>query len=318
MKNNLISVLIPSYNHDRYIIECINSIIGQTYKHIELIIIDDGSSDNTNNEIDSIKPICEKRFTKFIYIKHDQNKGIIETESELLNYSSGEFLFKIASDDMIKRNNTIEKLHNFLSQNKDYGLAVCDNDFIDSNSKKCYLDKGGNIAYEKNSRNYDSYINLLLSNRADLTPDSENFGSYESILRGNYITNGLLVRRSVYNKIEHYNRNAPLEDWFLILQIAKFYKIKLIKDKLFSYRKHRSNTSNDKQHMKELIRKTAGYEKKLLELPEYKKYKIVAQKFFTTTEVNILSILKLIKQKNFYQKKLIILLFGVRIYKKYY
>lgn len=51
MSNPLISVIIPAYNHENYVQECINSIIEQTYKNIELIIVDDGSKDSTWNKI---------------------------------------------------------------------------------------------------------------------------------------------------------------------------------------------------------------------------------------------------------------------------
>lgn len=318
MKNDLISVLIPSYNHDRYIIECINSIIGQTYKHVELIIIDDGSSDNTNNKIDSIKPICEKRFTKFLYIKHRHNKGIIETESEFLNYARGEFLFKIASDDVIKENNAIELMHKFLSKNKNYGLVVGDNNFIDSDSKECFVDRNGNLFYQQNNKNYNSFIDLLLSNRKDMSIGSKNFGSYSSILRGNYITNGLLIRKEVYSKIEDYNIEAPLEDWFLMLQLTKYYKIKFINKKLCSYRKHKNSASANNQDMRLKIKRTAEYEKKILEQPKYKKYKKFAQKYYVGQELKIPFIFSFIKQKNFYKKRKIFLLFGVKIYEKLY
>ena len=57
---------------------------------------------------------------------------------------------------------------------------------------------------------------------------SDEFGSYNSIVRGNYIPNGYLVRKNIYDKIGRYSTEAPLEDWWLMLQIAKFAKMKYI------------------------------------------------------------------------------------------
>ena len=60
----LVSVIIPAYNHEKYVQETISSIIKQTYQNLELIVIDDGSTDNTWQEINNLKGICEKRFIK--------------------------------------------------------------------------------------------------------------------------------------------------------------------------------------------------------------------------------------------------------------
>ena len=60
----LVSVVIPAYNHEKYIQTTIESVIAQTYKNIELLILDDGSSDNTWNKIQEMREKCERRFVR--------------------------------------------------------------------------------------------------------------------------------------------------------------------------------------------------------------------------------------------------------------
>ena len=70
-KKPLVSVLIPAYNHSEYIEECINSFIIQTYLNLELIIINDGSTDDTHQKIENCRTICEERFVRFFYINNN-------------------------------------------------------------------------------------------------------------------------------------------------------------------------------------------------------------------------------------------------------
>jgi len=101
MKNNnpLVSVVIPSYNHEKYIQESIQSIINQDYKNIELIIIDDGSKDNSVQVIQNMISVCQERFVRFKFI-HRHNKGLCATLNEALEWCRGEFFSPIASDDI--------------------------------------------------------------------------------------------------------------------------------------------------------------------------------------------------------------------------
>ena len=118
MFNNspLVSVIIPAYNHEKYVQETVKSIINQTYKNIELIIIDDGSTDNTWQKIQEIKEECEKRF-KRVFFETKKNEGTCKTLTKLISLTQGEFVYLIASDDRAKPK-AIEKEVAFLKKNK--------------------------------------------------------------------------------------------------------------------------------------------------------------------------------------------------------
>lgn len=93
------SILIPAYNAEKYIVDCINSIKRQTFKDWECIIIDDGSVDNTYNIVlDNIRD--NKRFI----IKKQLNQGVSKTRNELLKIAKGEYIVWIDADDLIKEN----------------------------------------------------------------------------------------------------------------------------------------------------------------------------------------------------------------------
>jgi alpha-1,3-rhamnosyltransferase len=98
LNKDLISVIIPAYNHEMYIGETIRSLIIQSYENVELIILNDGSRDNTNQVIRDIRLECEKRFVDFKYINKD-NEGIIKTLNKGLSLAGGKFIYIIASDD---------------------------------------------------------------------------------------------------------------------------------------------------------------------------------------------------------------------------
>lgn len=95
----LVSVVIPCYNHEHFVQEAINSVIYQDYKNIELIVIDDGSQDNSVEQIRRMTSASRERFVRFEF-RHRPNKGLCATLNEALDWCKGQYFFALASDDV--------------------------------------------------------------------------------------------------------------------------------------------------------------------------------------------------------------------------
>ena len=112
----LVSVIMPVYNSEKYLNEAIDSILNQTYKNIELIIIDDGSSDN------SVKLIREYKSSKIKFYQNEKNMGVSATRNKAIDLSKGKYIALLDSDD-ISPLYRIEKEVEFLEKNVDFGLV---------------------------------------------------------------------------------------------------------------------------------------------------------------------------------------------------
>lgn len=128
MKNNSkITVVIPVYNVEQYIEECIESVINQTYTNLEIILVDDGSTDNSGN-------ICNKfeKIDKRIKVIHKANGGLSDARNIGLKVSTGEYIQFIDSDDYIEKD-MIETLYKTINEyNAD--IAIC-NHYVLKNGK---------------------------------------------------------------------------------------------------------------------------------------------------------------------------------------
>ena len=111
IKEDLISVIIPVYNVKEYLNRCINSIINQTYQNLEIIIIDDGSTDGSDK-------ICDmyKRKDKRIKVFHKKNGGLSDARNYGLKFATGEYIAFCDSDDFIDKR-MYEILHKKLIEN---------------------------------------------------------------------------------------------------------------------------------------------------------------------------------------------------------
>ena len=116
--DGLISVIVPIYNSEKYLDNTIKSIINQTYKNLEIILVDDGSTDKSYE-------ICKKYQKKDNRIKlfHQKNKGVSFARNIGIENSNGEFLTFMDSDDLIDKK-MYEKLFNAFDNNLDY--VFCD------------------------------------------------------------------------------------------------------------------------------------------------------------------------------------------------
>lgn len=315
-KDSLISVLIPSYNHENYIQDVIKSVISQTYENIELILLDDGSKDATFSKALELKDECEKRF-KRVHFEAKKNEGTVETFNKLASLAQGEYIYFLASDDMIADVNALKMQVEFLDKNKQYCLVVGDNQFIDTHGKKCYWDENQNSVYDINNAKYRTFASFLKVARSDVDFNSPDFGEYSSFLLGNYIPNGYLIRKSTFDKIPKFTQEAPLEDYFLHFQLSKYGKYKYIDKVLFSYRQHNSNTVKNREKMVAITEKTYSYEKDFVQNKcNNKKFKFAVANGFLYKKCGLPYIFQIRKYRNHGNKKikyLVLLGFKIKI-----
>jgi len=95
IQNELISVIIPSYNSGKFLGEAIESVVNQTYKNIEIIVINDGSTDNT----EEIVKKWQKKDRRIRYLKHKENRGLSVARNDGIRISKGDFISLLDADD---------------------------------------------------------------------------------------------------------------------------------------------------------------------------------------------------------------------------
>jgi alpha-1,3-rhamnosyltransferase len=254
----LVSVIIPAYNHSAYLVETIESVVAQDYPHMELLVVDDGSTDNTYEKLLQLKEKYCLRFVRF-EVSTQRNCGLSATLNKLLFNSRGEYVTSTATDDKMKYN-LVTRLVGFLEANKSYVMAVGDNEIIDSKSNRIAWDVFQNAVQYKSFGSYSTFASFLMMRSPSFDFNSDIYGSYEELLRGNHVLNGFVVRRSALLQASGYNSLAPLEDWYMALQLSKLGKIKFINEVLFSYRWHCNNSVRQKRMMEKYCAATLRYE----------------------------------------------------------
>jgi len=119
IKQPLVSIIIPTYNTARYLEEAVNSALGQTYKNKEIIVVDDGSTDNTREILDVY---IRKGVIKYIYQK---NKGLAGARNTGIMSARGEYVALLDADDLFKLDK-VEKQLRYLNNCPDCDFCYCD------------------------------------------------------------------------------------------------------------------------------------------------------------------------------------------------
>lgn len=128
-----VSIIIPIYNAEKYLSRCIDSILNNDYKNIEIILMNDGSTDNS-------KFICEyycEKYNKFIRLYNNKNQGVAITRNKGLKYASGEYVMFIDNDDWIDSN----YISTYVKELKDSNYDAIYGGYKRVNSEKKILDE---------------------------------------------------------------------------------------------------------------------------------------------------------------------------------
>ncbi|MBQ3469157.1 MAG: glycosyltransferase family 2 protein [Bacilli bacterium] len=141
MKKEKISIIIPAYNSEKYIEETLKSIINQTYKNIEIIVIDDGSTDNTKKVIEKVK----KNSAIPIQYHYQKNAGQSAARNKGVELVKSKYLSFIDSDDILKKD-CIEKLYKAITKEK-ADISVCGYEKFD--------DPTGNVLFTRNTKDWE-------------------------------------------------------------------------------------------------------------------------------------------------------------------
>lgn len=113
--NSLVSIVIPVYNVEKYLKECVDSAINQTYKNIEIILVDDGSKDNSGKICDEYKEKDER-----VIVIHKENGGLSDARNCGMANANGEYIYFLDSDDYILENTISELLEKAIENSSDF------------------------------------------------------------------------------------------------------------------------------------------------------------------------------------------------------
>jgi glycosyltransferase involved in cell wall biosynthesis len=209
-----VSVIIPTYNGASYVASAIQSALNQTFEDLEILIVDDASTDRTLNEIE---PFLTDKRVKLLC--NTSNLGIPATKNKAVKMARGQFIAFLDQDD-VWLPNKLEVQINHLKQDDNIGVIA---------SAIYFIDESGNLIGKKI---------LNIENAQPLT-------QVKRLLLGNFITNSsAVVRRSCFDKVGYFNENLRgSDDYDLWVRIAKYFKIHYLNQILIKKRLHKLNFS---------------------------------------------------------------------------
>ncbi|MGL2967011.1 glycosyltransferase family 2 protein [Flavobacterium sp. XGLA_31] len=213
----LISVVCLCYNHAEFIVESLDSVLSQHYSSIEIIIIDDCSTDNSVSVIETW--LLDK--PEITFIKNSQNLGNTKAFNLGLKIAKGDYLIDFATDDILLPNCITKQVEKFLSStNKNLGIVYANASLIDEKGNFIEpffkVDRNGKVLHKRESS--DEYLRIIT-------------GGHEALCS---VT--AMVKKEVYEKLNGYDENLAYEDLDFWIRASRIYQIDFIDEILFQKR----------------------------------------------------------------------------------
>lgn len=224
----LVSVIVPLYNHEDYVLDCLSSIHDQTYSNIELIVIDDGSSDSS---FMLARRLLETRFAKRFagvqVLQNSRNLGAHGTINRGIALSSGQFISVINSDDLYHPNRLSNILQLMRDNRSELGFSLVD--VIGD------PEPGSALTVP------DAFL-MYPQRLAFLAQRDPTLGF--ALLRQNIAvsTGNLVFSRSLYDRVGPFQDLKYCHDWFFVLQALFYTEPVMALDPLYLYRVHANNS----------------------------------------------------------------------------
>lgn len=226
----LVSVVIASYNHGPYIEQSILSVLGQTYPNIELLVVDDGSTD------DSVERIARLQAEYGFDFRTQQNQGLTRTLNGAIARTKGGLIVSFGSDDIMFPERIATQVA-YMADKPEVGICAGNMELIDSNGE------------------------LMPENRQhrDLPFRRLNFDEMFMGLKPFPPAPTLMLRREALDKVGGFDPEIPLEDLYIELKITHAgYYIDVLNVVMAQYRQHATNSYKNHRFMINNILKTYG------------------------------------------------------------
>ena len=224
----LVSIIMLTYNRANYISLALESAFAQTYQNFEIIILDDGSTDNTESVVASFSD------PRIRYIKDTANKGLFFRRHESLSYVRGEYVAILDSDDIWSNPNKVTEQVALLEANHQCAVVGTFITLIDEHGHE--IGKNDYCTNDKDIRNI--------------------------ILRRNQFANSsVMMRKSILDKTAGYRDFAPTEDFDLFLQLGRLGTFANLPEYMLAYRVHSGGESARKRKLVPLVLKVIALHK---------------------------------------------------------
>lgn len=201
MNRPLVSVICLSHNHNEFVEESIQSVLDQDYENVELIVVDDGSTDGTKDRIEKMVSGTDIKFLSL-----QENVGNCTAFNRGFEQSSGEFLIDLAADDVLLKNRITEGLPTFSSE--EIGVNFCDAQLID---------RSGQILGTHFKRNQEGLLEEHV-HEGDM---------YEILIKRYFVAAPtMMMKREVLTELGGYDENLSYEDFDFWIRSSRNWQYK--------------------------------------------------------------------------------------------
>lgn len=213
INEDLVSVIIPTFNRPSLLDRAIKSAINQTYKNLEIIIIDDGSTEDIKKVVDSFH---DNRIT---FLRHDTNKGVAAARNTGIKHSKGEYVAFLDSDDEWFERKIELQLSDLKRKGEEYLASYCKRESYDDEMEKM-------VKYSLPGRDGNQLEHLLF----------ECFISLSSVV----------VERRCFDQVGSFDEEMrQAEDWEMWIRLSRFFSFAYVDDILVRCHRHRSGRLSD-------------------------------------------------------------------------
>ena len=217
----LVSVICLCYNHARFVQQAIESVIGQTYANIQLIVVDDASTDNSVEIIKKVTARCNSVEHLFL----SENLGNCKAFNKGFALAKGKYVFDFATDDVLVPDRIEKQVTCFEKLGQTYGVVFTDAEYIDEENRFV--------------RNHYEY--LFRKKLLNYVPQGDVFSF---IIRRYFVASPtMMVRKSVLDELNGYDENLSYEDFDFWVRSARICQYAFLNEKLTKIRLSKSSMS---------------------------------------------------------------------------